>query len=184
MPASSLFRRAAVAALILSGTRTPAQFTISEFLADNASGLRDADGDTSDWLELENSGTIPASASGWFLTDDPTDLRKWPLPDVTVNPGARLVVFCSGKDRRIPTAELHASFSLDAAGEFLALVKPDGSTIASGFSPAFPASATRRFLRHRAPCHGRLSHPPHQHGTMEDSRSQRRWHGMDQSFLR
>ncbi|MFN5960406.1 MAG: CotH kinase family protein [Verrucomicrobiota bacterium] len=138
MPTPSLLRWAAVSALILSGPRTPAQFTISEFLADNASGLRDADGDTPDWLELENSGTILASTNGWFLTDDPTDLRKWPLPDVTVNAGARLVVFCSGKDRRIPTAELHASFSLDAAGEFLALVKPDGSTIASGFSPAFP----------------------------------------------
>jgi hypothetical protein len=35
-------------------------------------------------------------------------------------------VFASGKDRRVAGAELHSNFRLDAAGEYLALVRPDG----------------------------------------------------------
>jgi hypothetical protein len=132
------FRWAALTVCLAPCLPVMAQFSLSEFLADNTSGLRDADGDTPDWLELLNDSPGPASTAGWFLTDDATDLRKWPLPDVTLNAGARLVVFCSGKDRRLPGAELHTSFSLDAAGEFLALVRPDGSTVATQFAPAFP----------------------------------------------
>ena len=30
------------------------QAVLSEFLADNATGLRDEDGDTSDWIEISN----------------------------------------------------------------------------------------------------------------------------------
>jgi hypothetical protein len=36
------------------------------------------------------------------------------------------------------TAPLHTDFSLDADGEYLALVEPDGVTVASAFDPAFP----------------------------------------------
>ena len=113
---------------------------IAEILADNASGLADADGDQSDWLELENAGAVPVSLDGWSLTDDPADLLKWRLPAVTLAAGARLVVFCSGKDRRAVPGELHASFSLDAAGEYLALMRPDG-TAATEFAPAYPRQA-------------------------------------------
>ena len=35
-------------------------------------------------------------------------------------------------------SELHTNFSLDSDGEFLALVKPNGVTIAQSFSPYFP----------------------------------------------
>src|SRR5690606_24704462 len=34
---------------------------------------------------------------------------------------------------------LHTSFKLDGDGEYLALVEPDGTTIAQEFAPGFPA---------------------------------------------
>ena len=43
-----------------------------------------------------------------------------------------------GKDRAEAGGELHTNFQLSGAGEFLALVKPDGVTVAHGFAPEFP----------------------------------------------
>src|SRR5881394_3803113 len=127
--------------LLLGFAAVPApaadQVVISEFLASNSNGLRDEDGDYSDWIELFNSGVTPVALGGWFLTDTASDLAKWSFPPTNMAPGGFLVVFASGKDRRVPGAPLHTRFSLSASGEYLALVRPDG-TIASEFAPVFP----------------------------------------------
>jgi hypothetical protein len=60
---------------------------ISEFLAENHGGLRDEDGETSDWIEIHHPGAAPLSLQGWSLTDDPRDFRKWRFPAVTLGPG-------------------------------------------------------------------------------------------------
>ena len=110
---------------------------ISEFMASNSAGLQDEDGDRPDWIEIFNTGTNAVNAAGWSLTDSSDDLTKWTFPATNIPPGAFLVVFASGKDRRVPGAPLHSRFSLSASGEYLALVRPDG-TIASEFAPVFP----------------------------------------------
>jgi Lamin Tail Domain/Concanavalin A-like lectin/glucanases superfamily/CotH kinase protein/Chitobiase/beta-hexosaminidase C-terminal domain len=115
-----------------------ADVVISEFLAENDGGITDVDGANSDWVELLNDGSEAVNLAGWRLTDDAQAPAKWQFPSVTINPGARLVVFASGKDRRDPLAELHTNFSLNNAGEHLALSRPDGS-ITTQFTPAFPA---------------------------------------------
>lgn len=105
---------------------------ISEFMADSdGEALVDADGDPSDWIEIYNPSGSPANLSGYFLTDDPADLQKWAFPAVTLASGGYRIVFASGKART--GAELHTNFSLASAGEYLALVKPDGATIVSEF---------------------------------------------------
>ena len=112
--------------------------TISEFLAANDGPLLDEDGEASDWIEIFNTTASTISTAGWFLTDDPGELDKWQLPAVDLGPGAYLVVFASSKDRSTAGSELHTNFRLSAGGEFLALVKPDGSTITRQYSPTFP----------------------------------------------
>ncbi len=113
---------------------------ISEFMADNDGDLLvDADGDNSDWIELHNPGGTVANLNGYFLTDDPGDLQKWSFPAVSMASNTWLIVFASGKNLRTPGAPLHTNFSLDANGEYLALVKPDGVTIVSEFgTPGTP----------------------------------------------
>ncbi len=111
---------------------------ITEFMADNDSTLADVDGDFSDWIELHNPTGNPIDLEGWSLTDDADELEKWSLPEITLDPGAFLLVFASGKNRDDPLAELHTNFKLDADGEYLALVEPDGQTIAVEFEPKFP----------------------------------------------
>ena len=111
---------------------------ISEFMAENNLTLADEDGDYSDWIELYNPGTNTVNLQGWFLANKATNPTQWMFPSTNLGPNSFLVVFASGKDRRVPGSPLHASFKLSASGEYLALVLPDGVTRASEFSPAFP----------------------------------------------
>jgi hypothetical protein len=112
---------------------------ISELMAINNSTLADEDGDFSDWIEIHNPGTAAINLDGWFLTDNPTNIPKWRFPAVSLGAGEYLVVFASEKDKKIPTGKLHTNFKLSGSGEFLALVEPDGTTLASSFGDGFPA---------------------------------------------
>jgi hypothetical protein len=111
---------------------------ISEFLASNDNGLRDQDHDRPDWIEILNTGAAERNLEGWFLTDDTNDLDKWRFPDVSLGPNERLVVFASEKNRSAPDSELHTNFRLSADGDYLALVNPDGITVAFDFGSAYP----------------------------------------------
>ena len=77
---------------------------LSEFMADNESGVQDEDGTRSDWIELLNRGPLEANLSGWYLTDDRLNLTKWqfPLGMSPLNVNAYLRIWASEKDRRPP----------------------------------------------------------------------------------
>jgi len=110
---------------------------ISEFMASNDGFLLDDFGEASDWIELHNDTPATVNLDGWFLTDNPNKLTQWPFPATNMPPGSFLLVFASGRDRRVPGTTLHTNFKLDAAGEYLALVRPDRS-VATAFTPLFP----------------------------------------------
>ncbi|MCW5556658.1 MAG: lamin tail domain-containing protein [Verrucomicrobiae bacterium] len=120
---------------------------ITEFLASNSGGLQDEEGDTSDWIELENPNPYRLPLAGYFLSDDPGDFRQWPFPDVRIPAGGRLVVFASGKNRRDPAGPLHTNFRLDADGDYLALADASGS-VHQQFPAEYPAR--RRFPAQQA----------------------------------
>ncbi len=110
---------------------------ISEFLAANSGGLRDADGDSSDWIEIYNPTSAPVDLEGWFLTDNPGDLNAWQLPSLTLAANDFVTIFASGKDRAVSGSELHTNFRLSTDGDYLALVQPSGQ-VASEYAPTFP----------------------------------------------
>src|SRR5215475_15141259 len=83
-----------------------AQLVISEFMAANGGGLLDQDGDSSDWIEIYNSGAATVNLGGWHLTDDVEDLVQWTFPPTNLAPGKFLLVFASGKNRAVGGAEL------------------------------------------------------------------------------
>jgi hypothetical protein len=112
---------------------------ITEFMALNNNGLDDEDGDEEDWIEIHNAGTTTVNLAGWYLTDTTNDLKKWTFPSVTIAPDGYLVVFASNKDRN--SGELHTNFRLNDTGEYLALVRSNGVTIASEFYPVYPIQA-------------------------------------------
>lgn len=110
------------------------ELRITEFVAKNDEGLEDSQGDRHDWIELWNASGVSGDPEGWFLTDDPANLTKWQLPSVSIPAGGRLIVFASGEDRVESNSDLHTNFRLQSeAGGYLALVRPDGVTLASEF---------------------------------------------------
>lgn len=114
-----------------------ADVVISEFLADNANGKRDDQGNRSDWVELYNRSDFAAELDGWFLTDDRADLKKWRFPAVVMQPRTFLLVWASGLNRTNPLATLHTNFKLSNDGEYLGLVTPR-TNIVSEFAPVYP----------------------------------------------
>src|SRR5688572_1529120 len=126
-----------LAAALLCGSLTAraADPVISEFMADNAGYLADEDGQFMDWIEVFNPGPGAVNLLSWSLTDESGNLVKWKFPSHTLNAGQAVVVFASGKDRATAGSQLHTNFLLNDAGEYLALVKPDGTTKTSEWNP-------------------------------------------------
>ncbi|HEX2749311.1 MAG TPA: lamin tail domain-containing protein, partial [Verrucomicrobiales bacterium] len=104
-----------------------AEPVISEFMASNQNGITDENGSRPDWIEIRNPDATPVVMTGWSLTDESGNPQKWPFPAVTIPPNGHLLVFASGNDRRTVGQNLHTNFSLSAGGEYLALVRPDGT---------------------------------------------------------
>ena len=118
-----------------------ASLLVTEFMASNSSVLRDGFREYSDWIEIHNPTDEAVSANGWHLTDDAEELDKWLLPDVSIPADGYLVVFASGADQADPESELHANFKLSSGGEYLGLVRPDG-TVSHEYSPEYPGQMT------------------------------------------
>ena len=139
MPSVPSARQALAAALLCLplpdlAAETVSDARITEFLANNQEGIEDGDGDRSDWIEIWNASGVAGDLAGWYLSDDPADLTKWTIPAVDIGSSGYLIIFASGKDRTDPAADLHTNFRIQSeANGFLALVRPDGVTVASQF---------------------------------------------------
>lgn len=122
------------------------EVVINEFLASNTDGIQDEDGNSSDWIELHNAGSRPVALEGWTLSDDGSDPGKWTFPAVTIDASGYLLVFASGKDRRLTNGDnLHTNFRLGASGEYLGLYDNGAHRVAvSEFTPEFPAQTSDR----------------------------------------
>ncbi len=120
------------------GGRQTVHPVISEFQAANATGLRDEEGETADWIEVWNPSPETLALDRWALTDDFREPNKWRFPAVQLGPGEFLVVFATGKNRTNPAAALHTNFRLDPSGEYLALVEYQSDRAAHEFLPKYP----------------------------------------------
>jgi hypothetical protein len=116
------------------GAAAQAQVRINEIVASNSGTFRDEDGDSSDWLELLNTGSQPVSLLDWGLSDSSSPF-KWRFGNVTIQPGQYLLVWASNKNRPSGT-NLHTSWAISAAGETLSLTDPAGTLV-----DQFPAKA-------------------------------------------
>jgi hypothetical protein len=102
---------------------------INEIQSSNQATVTDEEGDAEDWLELYNASSTAINLAGWSLTDDATDLRKWTFTEGVLQPGKYLLIFASGKDRRVAVPYFHTNFKLSASGDYLALIDPSGNRV-------------------------------------------------------
>jgi len=109
---------------------------ITELMAANDGSVLDADGDSSDWLEIYNPGPDRVELAGWGVSDDVDDPFKEVLPTLSLLPGEYRVLWASGKAASADPSELHLGFALDADGEEVVLTAPSGEQVdAVSFGP-------------------------------------------------
>ncbi len=97
---------------------------INELMADNESTVMDELLQFDDWVELVSVAGQTLDLGGWMLTDDAGGEDGWSFaPGTLLDPGEHLLVWLDGEPDQ---GSLHASFSLDDAGEVLELLAPDG----------------------------------------------------------
>jgi hypothetical protein len=69
--------------------------------------------DSDDWIELYNTGGTGINLSGWYLSDNKNNLKKWAIPSVNIGGGGRISFDeVTGFHNPITTG-----FGLDKAGE-------------------------------------------------------------------
>jgi len=91
-----------------------------------------------DWIELYNPGSASIDLTGFYLTDDSTDPKKWQFPTgSTIDAGGELVIWA---DNDTGQGDTHPSFKLSAGGEIVALYNIDGTTLVD--SVTFGAQTT------------------------------------------
>jgi len=114
--------------LLFSGFLTYSNVRINEIVSDNTTGVQDAFGDYSDWIELHNSGSTAVNLAGYYLSDNDANFSKWTFPSVTIPANGYLVVFASGNNQVINN-EVHTNFSISKNGEPIVLSSPTGTLI-------------------------------------------------------
>lgn len=102
---------------------------ISEIMASNASVKAGAKNLICDYIELYNRSSEPVSLTGWYLSDDQGNVRKWAFPELTLGAGEYLLVYASGQNDREDITALHTSFSLSSEGECAVLANSYGQVM-------------------------------------------------------
>ena len=83
-------------------SNTAAEIRINEVAASNVRSFPNAADfeDYPDWIEISNTSSKKESLNGYYLTDDPENLKKWPFPpNSTINPFEHLVIVADGYDK-------------------------------------------------------------------------------------
>lgn len=92
---------------------------INEAISSNSKHLP-VDGECYDIVELKNNSSQALQLKGYYLSDKYSELQRYALPDINLEPGAFMVIYCSG----IPElGEDHTGFKISADGETLYLSK-------------------------------------------------------------
>ena len=99
---------------------------INEIQAKNSKTYQNpATGEYSDWIELKNITTSEIDLSGYFLSDDIDNIKKWEFPRGTkITANGFLLVTADGLNTGLQT-----NFKLSASGEEIILSKPDESEV-------------------------------------------------------
>jgi hypothetical protein len=109
---------------LVSAPSTPV--VINEVMASNAGTIADPQGEFDDWIELHNVTDTEVDMSGWHLSDEPNNPRKWRFPDGTKIPSRGFLLVWADEDG-LDTPGLHASFKLSAEGEAIFLTDTDAN---------------------------------------------------------
>ncbi|MGB0326660.1 MAG: lamin tail domain-containing protein [Akkermansiaceae bacterium] len=115
---------------------------LNEILTRNDTGIDDGFGNREDWIEIFNPNSVAVNLDPYHLTDRSDQPTKWSFPSVLIPAQGYLIVFASGADTVDPEGNPHTNFRLGSNGEYLAIVRPDGTTVDDSFAPTYPEQFT------------------------------------------
>lgn len=110
------------------------EIVINELMPVNSTIVADQNGEYDDWFELYNVTPVKIDLSGYYLTDNRSNITKWIIPQGTVIDGNGFLIIWADKDTT--QAGLHANFKLSSLGEELLISKPDKSLVDKVVYPA------------------------------------------------
>ncbi|MDC0049785.1 CotH kinase family protein, partial [Verrucomicrobia bacterium] len=97
---------------------------INEIMALNETTLQDPQEEFDDWIELHNITQQNFDLSGWYLSDNPNNPRKWEFPEGSLVPANGYMIVWADEDGGASEG-VHASFKLSSNGESLYLTSSD-----------------------------------------------------------
>ena len=79
------------------------------------------------WIELYNGSSHSVSLKGWYITDDPDDLRQCALPSITLSSGGYAVINASKRTEK--QTGNYVALGISEAGETLLLSDEAGNIV-------------------------------------------------------
>lgn len=114
--------------IVLSVAPLSAQISINEIMASNDATVSDNNGEFDDWVEIYNAGSTSINIGGWYVSDDPANLKKFQIPNnrssqTTISPGGYMILWFDDDTGQGP---LHINHKLSADGESVIITASNG----------------------------------------------------------
>ena len=135
--------------LVRGGPGGQAVLFVNEIMHSSAftTTAMDEDGDFQGWIELYNGGGQAIDLTGYYLSNDPRQTRRWRFPTGSIPPHGFLVVRASEKNKMGPHGELHTNFKVSGTEPVL-LTAPDGKTLLDSLQPPSEICRDESYGRH------------------------------------
>jgi hypothetical protein len=109
-------------------------------LTKNNLTVSDQDGEYDDWVELYNNSSNTIDLSGYYLSDNNSNLQKWQIPNgTTIQPNNYLIIWL---DTDTTQNGLHTNFKLSSSGDNLCLSNTGGLLVSEVIIPQLESSTT------------------------------------------
>lgn len=123
-----------LSAMVFPSKMSFGQVVINEFSCSNLTQFADNYQEYEDWIELYNSGTSTVLMSGFYLSDDSSNVTKYQIPaNVSISAGGFIRFWCSGRNLAAGT-NFHTSFKLKQTkntSEYIVLSNASGVVVDS-----------------------------------------------------
>ncbi len=98
---------------------------INEIMPSNTATIAAPDGDFDDWIELRNMTPTAIDLTGYYLSDNDKNPKKWRFPENSTISGNGYLLIWADEDGNAAAAGLHANFKLSRKGESVSLYDRD-----------------------------------------------------------
>lgn len=105
-------------------TNSEKSVVINEFMATNTGVVKDPFGENEDWIELYNLSDKDINMTGYYLSDNPANIKKFRFKEGTIIKAKDYLVIWA--DENGSQGPLHANFKLSASGESIILSDSTG----------------------------------------------------------